>query len=52
MGTPSQADASYRRGERRVLLLVLSLGISLFVAVVLALPGVGPIFRTFTSSSS
>ena len=52
MGTPSQADASYRRGERRVLLLVLSLGIPLFVAVVLALPGVGPIFRTFTSSSS
>jgi len=52
MGTPSQADASYWRGERRVLLLVLSLGIPLFVAVVLALPGVGPIFRTFTSSSS
>jgi len=51
MGTPSQADTSYRRGERRVLLLVLSLGISLFVAVVLALPGAGPIFRIFTNTS-
>jgi len=51
MGTPSQADGSYRRGERRVLLLVLSLGIPLFVAVVLALPGAGPIFRIFTNTS-
>jgi signal peptidase I len=52
MGTPSQADASYRRGERRVLLLVLSLGIPFFVALVLALPGAGPIFRIFTNTTA
>ena len=51
MGTPRQADASYRRGERRILFLVLSLGIPLFVAVLLALPGAGPVFRIFTNSS-
>jgi signal peptidase I len=52
MGPPSQVDANYRRGERRVLLLVLALGIPLFVAVVLALPGAGPIFRIFTNPSA
>jgi signal peptidase I len=42
-----QEEASYQRGERRTLILVLSLAIPLSVVILLCLPGVGPIFRTF-----
>jgi signal peptidase I len=52
MGTPSQADASYRRGERRALILAVALGFSLFLILFLCLPGVGPIFRVFTHPSA
>jgi signal peptidase I len=48
----TQDDASYRRGERRILLLVLSFGIPLFVVVFLCLPDVGPVFRIFTNPSA
>jgi signal peptidase I len=47
-----QDYASYRRGERRVLFLVLSFGIPLFVVVLLCLPGVGPVFRIFTNPAA
>ena len=43
----AQDAASYRRGERRVLILASSLGFVLFAALFLCLPSVGPIFRLF-----
>jgi signal peptidase I len=52
MGTPSQADASYRRGERRALILAVALGFPLFLILFLCLPGIGPVFRVFTNPSA
>jgi signal peptidase I len=44
-------EASYQRGERRVLRVVLLLAVPLFVVVFLSVPGLGPIFRLFTHPS-
>ena len=52
MGTPSQADASYWRGERRVSASGLSLGFPCSSLVVLCLPGVGPSSDLHQSSNS
>jgi signal peptidase I len=45
-------EASYRRGERRWLMLALLLGFPLFVIVVLCLPNIGPVLRVYAIPSS
>jgi signal peptidase I len=52
MGTPSQADANYWRGERRALYLAIAVGFPLFLLVALCLPNIGPIFRVFSIPSA
>ena len=44
-------QATYLRGERRALTMVLSLSIPLAIIVFLCLPGISPIFRLFTNPS-
>jgi signal peptidase I len=48
----AQDDASYRRGERRTLILSVALGFPLFLILFLCLPGIGPVFRVFTNPSA
>jgi signal peptidase I len=51
-GSPaSREEFDYRRGERRVLIIVLSLTIPLFVLVALFMPNVGLLFRVFSIPS-
>jgi signal peptidase I len=45
-------EASYRRGERRWLVLALLLGFPLFIVVVLCLPNIGPVLRIYSIPSS
>jgi len=52
MGASSQANASYRRGERRWLFLAMAMGLPLFLSVVLLLPNAGPVFRLFSIPSA
>lgn len=58
MAKPSASPGSapdeigYLRGERRTLRLVLLLALPPFVAVLLCLPGLGPVFRTFSIPSA
>ena len=47
----AQDDASYRRGERRALILSVAFGFPLFLILFLCLPGLGPVFRVFTNPS-
>lgn len=48
----SQDEASYRRGERRALILATSLGLLLSIVVFACVPNVGPVLRIFSSPSS
>lgn len=53
MSAPHPTDeSSYRRGERRWLMLALLLGFPLFIVVVLCLPNIGPVLRVYSIPSS
>ena len=45
-------ETSYRRGERRWLMLALLLGFPLFLIIVLCLPNIGPVLRVYAIPSS
>ena len=45
-------DASYRRGERRWLILAMAVGFPLFLVLLMCLPGLGPVFRVFSNPST